>query len=165
MKKRMAIISSYFKDESYGILGPQMAATVISEHTDYDCVVIAVTRVDDKSLIKKALADYFKEQRPIIGFSTLSGREDLFSFAKELKSEGALTILAGPQSNVDYLGEIKWPDHPHRFRGVSEHFTFALHGPAEEAVVLLKEAEEERAEADKKLREVLANLGFEGWRE
>ncbi len=138
MKKRMAIISSYFKDESYGVLGPQMAATVISERTDFDCVVIAVTRVDDKSLIKKALADYFKEEKPIIGFSTLSGREDLFSFAKELKSEGALTILAGPQSDVDYMGENKWPDHPHRFRGVSEHFTFAVHGPAEQAILLLK---------------------------
>jgi hypothetical protein len=138
MKKRMAIISSYFKDESYGLLGPQMAATVISEHTGYDCIVIAVTRVDDKSLIKKSLADYFEEQTPIIGFSTLSGREDLFFFAKELKSEGALTILAGPQSDVDYMGEINWPDHPHRFEGVSEHFTFALHGPAEQAVLLLE---------------------------
>ncbi len=138
MKKRMAIISSYFKDESYGVLGPQIAATIISEQTGYDCVVIAVTRTDDKSLIKKALADYFKEQTPIIGFSTLSGREDLFSFAGELKSEGALTILAGPQSDVDYTGEIEWPDHPHRFRGVSEHFTLAVHGPAEQAVPLLK---------------------------
>ena len=138
MKERMAIISSYFKDESYGVLGPQMAATVISEHTGYDCVVIAVTRDDDHSLIKKAITDYFKGQTPIIGFSTLSGRKDLFSLAKELKSEGALTILAGPQSDVDYMGEIDWPDHPHRFRGVSEYFTFALHGPAEQAVVLLK---------------------------
>jgi hypothetical protein len=138
VKKRMAIITSYFENESYGVLGPQMAATVISECTDYDCVVIAVTRVDDKSLIKKALTDYFKEETPIIGFSTLSGREDLFSFAKELKSEGALTLLAGPQADVDYMGEIKWPEHPHRFRGVSEHFTFAVHGPAEQAIVLLK---------------------------
>lgn len=134
----MVIISSYFEDESYGLLGPQMAATVISERTGYDCVVIAVTRADDKSLIKKALTDFFREETPIIGFSTLSGREDLLSFAKELKSEGALTILAGPQSDVDYMGEIKWPDDPRRFRGVSEHFTFAVHGPAEQAVVLLK---------------------------
>ena len=35
--------------------------------------------------------------------------------------------------------------------------------PLEEAVVLLKEAEEERTEADQKLREVLVNLGFEEW--
>ena len=36
--------------------------------------------------------------------------------------------------------------------------------PLDEAVVLLAEAEEERAEADRALDEVLAKLGFEGWR-
>lgn len=36
--------------------------------------------------------------------------------------------------------------------------------PLEEAVVLLQEAEEERAEADKQLDAVLSKLGFEGWR-
>jgi type I restriction enzyme M protein len=36
--------------------------------------------------------------------------------------------------------------------------------PLDEAVVLLAEAEEERAEADKQLYEVLTKLGFEGWR-
>lgn len=36
--------------------------------------------------------------------------------------------------------------------------------PLDEAVVLLAEAEEERAKADKRLYEVLTKLGFEGWR-
>ena len=36
--------------------------------------------------------------------------------------------------------------------------------PLDEVVVLLAEAEEERAEADQQLDEVLAKLGFEGWR-
>lgn len=36
--------------------------------------------------------------------------------------------------------------------------------PLDEAVVLLQEAEEERAEADKQLDEVLAKLGFKDWR-
>jgi len=36
--------------------------------------------------------------------------------------------------------------------------------PLEEALVLLREAEEARAEADEKLGQVLATLGFEGWR-
>jgi len=36
--------------------------------------------------------------------------------------------------------------------------------PLEEAVVLLGQAEEERREADAALDEVLAKLGFEGWR-
>jgi type I restriction enzyme M protein len=37
--------------------------------------------------------------------------------------------------------------------------------PLEEAVVLLQEAEEERAEADKQLDAVLAKLGFKEWRQ
>lgn len=104
MKKRnhMTIISSYFEGESYGLLGPQIAATVIEKNTDYDCIIIAVTRDDDKSLIKSFLSGFFRKERPVIGFSSLSGREDLFTFAKELKDEGATTILAGPQAYPDY---------------------------------------------------------------
>lgn len=137
-RKKMAIISSYFKGESYGLLGPQMAATIIQDNTLFDCIVVAVTKEDDKVLIKKSLADYFGECRPVVGFSTLSGREDLFSLAKELKDEGALTILAGPQADVDYLGEVGWRDHNNRFHGMSGHFTFAVYGPAEQAIQLLK---------------------------
>jgi len=138
-KNRMAIISSYFGGESYGLLGPQMAATIIEENTTYDCIVIAVTRDDDKSLIKKFLSDYFGKERPIIGFSSLSGREDLFSFAKELKDEGAITILAGPQAYPDYIGEVGWREHSYRFKGLPDSFTFSLKGPAEQAIPLLKE--------------------------
>jgi hypothetical protein len=135
---KAAIIASYFAGETYGFLGPQMAATVIRENTPFDCIVIAVTRDDDKILLKKALADYFGGARPLIGFSTLSGRNDLFSFAGELKDEGAVTILAGPQADVDYLGEKNWQDHPHRFQGLSTNFSFALHGPAEQSIGLLQ---------------------------
>ena len=137
-KKKMAIIASYFAGETYGLLGPQMAATVIQENTPYDCIVIAVAREDDKALLKRALADYFGVERPIIGFSTLSGREDLFSFAKECKAEGALTILAGPQADVDYLGENNCQEHPYRFKGLTANFSFSMHGPAEQATYLLQ---------------------------
>ena len=137
-KKKMAIIASYFAGETYGLLGPQMAATIIQENTPYDCIVIAVAREDDKAILKRALADYFGVERPIIGFSTLSGREDLFSLAKECKTEGALTVLAGPQADVDYLGEDNWQNHPHRFQGLTENFSFSLHGPAEQAKYLLQ---------------------------
>jgi len=144
---KAAIIASYFADETYGLLGPQMAATVIRENTPFDCIVITVTRDDDKSLLKKALAEYFGKARPIIGFSTLSGRSDLFSFAGELKDDGAVTILAGPQADVDYLGEKNWQDYPHRFPGLSDYFSFSLHGPAEQTIDLIQ------------------NLDREGWQE
>ena len=136
-RKKMAIITSFFKGETYGLLGPQMAATIIQENTSYMCIVIAVTREDDRSSVKKALADYFGVQRPIIGFSALSGREDLFSLAKELREEGAITILAGPQANVDFLGESEWQNHSHRFEGLSANFSFGLQGPAEQVIELL----------------------------
>jgi hypothetical protein len=136
-RERMAIIVSYVEGEAYGLLGPQIAATVIRENTAYDCIVIAVGREDDKSLLKKALADYFGTKRPVIGFSTLSGREDLFTLSGELKDEGAITILAGPQADVDYLGETGWQSYSHRFPGLSKSFSFSLHGPAEQAISLL----------------------------
>lgn len=138
LRKRMAIIASYFARETYGLLGPQMAATIIQENTPYDCIVITVAREDDKTILKRALAEYFGTERPIIGFSLLSGREDLFALAQELKDEGALSILAGPQADVDYLGETNWQIHPHRFRGLAASFSLSLPGPAEQAIHLLQ---------------------------
>ncbi len=135
----MAIIASYFAGEAYGLLGPQMAATLIQEHTPYDCIVVTVAREDNKTILKRALAEYFGKQRPIIGFSLLSGRKDLFALAQELKNEGSITILAGPQADVDYLGERNWQIHPHRFQGLSENFSFSLPGPAEQAIQLLED--------------------------
>lgn len=133
----MVIITSYFMGETYGLLGPQMAATVIEDHSVSECIVIAVSREDDLTALKKALGDYFGAHKPIIGFSALSGREDLFSLAAELKAEGAVTILAGPQANVDFAGEKGWQEHPHRFKGLSKSFSYGLQGPAEQILPLL----------------------------
>lgn len=133
----MAIISGYFKGETYGLLGPQMAATLIDANTPYECIVIAVAREDDKSLLKDALCGYFGKERPLIGFSCLSGREDLFNFAKDLTDEGWLTILAGPQADVDFSGEVDCKDFPHRFQGLSKHFACALQGPVEQCFPML----------------------------
>ena len=91
-----------------------------------------------KGQLKRVLADYFGPEMPIVGFSMLSGRIDLFLFARELKEEGALTILAGPQADVDYIGETDWQSHPHRFKGLSDHFSLALHGPAEQIIPFLQ---------------------------
>jgi hypothetical protein len=138
-KKKMVIIAGYVKGESYGLLGPQMAATVISENAPCDCIVVGVAREDDKTLLKKALTDYFGSESPVIGFTYLGGRPDLIAFARELRDEGVFTILAGPQSDVDYTGEVRWEIYRHRFKGVSDVFSVALHGPAEQAMDLLKD--------------------------
>jgi hypothetical protein len=133
-----ALIAGYIPGESYGLLGPQMAATIISEYTPCECIVIAATRDDDKVSIKKTLSDYFGTEQPIIGFSSLSGNPALFSLAKELKDEGAITILAGPQAEPDFIGETAWQKYPHRFKGYAENFNFALQGPAEQIVAYLQ---------------------------
>ncbi len=137
-QKKLLIICGYFKGESYGLLGPQMAATIINDHSDYSAIVIGVTNEDEKSALKKAVYDYFGTQKPVIGFSSLGGRPDLFEFAKELKDEGAVTILAGPQAAPDFKGETEWEKHPHRFKGFSDHFSFAIHGPAQQILPLLE---------------------------
>jgi len=136
--KKMAIIAGYLPGESYGLLGPQMAATIIRENTPCECIVIAATRDDDKACIKKALADYFGAEQTIVGFSSLSGNPALYSLAKEFKDEGAITILAGPQAEPDFVGETARQKYPHRFKGFSENFTFALQGPAEQIVTFLQ---------------------------
>lgn len=135
--KKIVILTSFFKDETYGILGPQMAATIIQDHTQYGCIVIAVTGDYNKTTLKRALAGFFGTARPLIGFSSLSGREDLIALAGELKDEGAATILAGPQAAADFAGEQGWPEHPHRFKGLSDKFDYGLQGPAEQVIGLL----------------------------
>ena len=136
-KKKLVIIAGYFSGESYGLLGPQMAATIINDFTDYAAIVVGVTNEDDKKDLKKALNHYFKDQQKIVGFSSLGGRPDLFEIARQLKEQGAITILAGPQAGPDYKGETDWQAYPHRFKGLSDHFSFALHGPAQQIIPVL----------------------------
>ena len=138
MKNKFAIIAGYVQGETYGLLGPQMAATLIRRNTSYECAVIAVAREDDSAMIKKALYGYFGQARPVIGFSLLGGRDDLVALARTLHKEGATTILAGPQAGVDYLGEVGWQNHGHRFPGYADAFSFALQGPAEQIFPFLK---------------------------
>ncbi|MCK4436021.1 hypothetical protein KAU87_04335, partial [Candidatus Bathyarchaeota archaeon] len=103
MKKIMVILANYADtEESYGLLGPQMAATIIQNNTDYECVVVAVGHDFNEEFIKKKIIQLAGGDRPIIGFSNLGGRPEMWELAKELKAEGAITILGGPQADVDY---------------------------------------------------------------
>jgi hypothetical protein len=139
IKKIMVILANYAgTEEGYGLLGPQMAATIIQDNTSYECAVVAVGHDFDKELIKKNVIQLVGSERPIIGFSSLGGRPDLWELAKELKAEGAITILGGPQADVDYIGEIGWEQHPHQFPGVRDSFSLALQGPAEQLVPFIK---------------------------
>ena len=135
MKKIMIILANYAStEEGYGLLGPQMAATIIQNNTGYECIVVAVGHDFDKELIKKNIIQLVDSERPLIGFSSLGGRPELWELARELKAEGAITILGGPQADVDYIGETGWEQHPHRFPGVKDSFNLALQGPAEQLI-------------------------------
>ncbi len=136
-KKKILILTGYFTGETYGLLGPQMAATIINDHTDYHAIVVGVTNDDDKDELKLAIEAYFDGQRKIVAFASLGGRPDLFEFAGKLKDEGAITFLAGPQAGPDYKGEVEWEAFPHRFKGFSDTFTFALHGPGQQIIDVL----------------------------
>ena len=144
----MAIVTGYVQGESYGLLGPQLAASIIQENTAYDCVIVAFTREDDKDLLKKTLYDYFGNSRPVIGFSYLGGRTDLFSLACDFKKNGSFTILAGPQADVDYEGEKGRQDHPHYFQGLSDCFSMAVHGPGEQVLPFLNHPMDQDAITD-----------------
>jgi hypothetical protein len=135
IKKRMVILANYAgTEEGYGLLGPQIAATIIQSNTGYECIVVAVGHDFDKELIKKNVIQLAGSERPIIGFSNLGGRPELWELAEELKAEGAITIVGGPQADVDYIGETGWEQHPHRFPGVKDSFSLALQGPAEQLI-------------------------------
>ena len=131
-RPKMVILTSYASGASYGLLGPQMAATIIRDTTPYECIVIGVAREDDPKRLLEVLGGHFGSQRPVIGFSLLSGGSILVSLAGVLKQDGATTLLAGPQAETDFRGEPGQIKHPHRFKGHSNQFSFALQGPAEQ---------------------------------
>jgi hypothetical protein len=138
VKKVMVIVVSYAgASEGYGLLGPQMAATIIRDNTDYECLVVAIGHNFNKETAGRDVIRLTGEDRPVIGFSNLGGRPELWELAKELKSGGAVTVLGGPQADVDYTGEVGWRSHPHRFPGVSDSFSCALQGPAEQLIPFL----------------------------
>jgi hypothetical protein len=67
----------------------------------------------------------------VVGFSHLCGRKDLIALAKELKQEGFITILGGPQVRQDYDGEPEVDSYPHRFRGLKSIVDIAFQGPVD----------------------------------
>jgi hypothetical protein len=147
-RERMVLITGYVEGESYGLLGPQLAASIIQENTIYDCIVVTVTREDDKNILKNTLYDYFGNRRPVIAFSYLAGRTDLFSLARNFKEDGSFTVLAGPQADVDFMGEKGWQDHPHYFQGLSSCFSMAVHGPAEQILPFLNRPIDQKTFSD-----------------
>ena len=137
-QNKMVIVSNYsYEQDNYSLLGPQMAATIIEDNTDYECNVLAIGRDFDKELAKTCIEKLLDGSKPIVGFGHLAERRDLYDLARELKEQGAVTILGGPQSDVNYVGEVGWQQYDHRFHGLKDAFTFSVHGPAEQLIPFL----------------------------
>jgi hypothetical protein len=69
--------------------------------------------------------------KKIVAFSHLCGRKDLMEFIRELKQMGFITLLGGPQSRQDYVGEPETDSYPHRFSGLKSIVDVAVQGPVE----------------------------------
>jgi hypothetical protein len=67
----------------------------------------------------------------VVAFSHLCGRKDLIGLIQELKQKGFVTILGGPQTRQDYIGEPDTDVFPHRFRGLKSNVDIAFQGPVD----------------------------------
>ena len=141
------IIFTHHTGEPHGILGAQVAATFIHRKLSIPTIVVGIERDFAKEELFRFLDEYYagkwsptNESPPsiqhsfrerMIAFSHLCGRKDLIGLAHELKQEGFITFLGGPQVRQDYDGEPAVDSYPHRFRGLKSIFDLAFHGPVD----------------------------------
>jgi hypothetical protein len=155
------IIFTHHTGEPHGILGAQVAATFFQQKLSIPSIVVGITRDFSKERLLDFIEDYFAGRwsptgkpvvpdqrlgratsRPkngdfllqgdkIVAFSHLCGRKDLLDLVQELKREGFITILGGPQARLDYKGEPGADSHPYRFRGLKSMVDIAFHGPVD----------------------------------
>jgi hypothetical protein len=125
------IIFTHHTGEPYGILGAQIAATYFQRKLSIPSIVIGIERNFSKEPLFRFVDEYYKREEKIVAFSHLCGRKDLFKLAQDLKQEGFITLLGGPQARQDYLGEPETDTYPHRFRGLNSIMDIAFQGPVD----------------------------------
>jgi hypothetical protein len=155
------IIFTHHTGEPHGILGAQVAATFLERKLSIPSIVVGIERDFSKERLLNFIEEYYagkwspmgKAVVPdrhlggmtsrakngdfllpgdkIVGFSHLCGRKDLIGLVQELKQEGFITILGGPQTRQDYSGEPGSDSHPHRFRGLKSIVDIAFQGPVD----------------------------------
>ena len=148
------IIFTHHTGEPHGILGAQVAATFFERKLSIPSIVIGIERDFSKEKLLHFIDEYYEKKwsptadeppssvrgtrgatspvsvgrEKVVGFSHLCGRKDLIALAKELKQEGFITILGGPQVRQDYDGEPEVDSYPHRFRGIKSIVDISFHG-------------------------------------
>ncbi|OGQ08976.1 MAG: hypothetical protein A2026_14885 [Deltaproteobacteria bacterium RBG_19FT_COMBO_46_12] len=125
------IIFTHHTGEPHGILGAQVAATFFDRRLSIPSIVIGIEREFSKERLLRFIEEYYAGSEKIVAFSHLCGRKDLIKLVQELKQEGFVTLLGGPQARQDYYGEPEVDSHPHRFRGLKSIIDIAFQGPVD----------------------------------
>ena len=125
------IIFTHHTGEPHGILGAQLAATFFQRKLSIPSVVVGIERDFSKERLLRFIDEYYAGKEKVVAFSHLCGRTDIIGLAQELKQEGFITILGGPQARQDYNGEPGIDSHPHRFRGLKSIVDLAFQGPVD----------------------------------
>ena len=79
----------------------------------------------------RATSPLYVRREKVVAFSHLCGRKDLLGLVQELKDEGFITILGGPQARQDYHGEPEADLHSQRFRGLKTIVDIGFQGPVD----------------------------------
>jgi hypothetical protein len=123
------IIFTHHTGDPHGVLGAQVAATFFDRKLSIPSIVVGIERNFSKERLLRFVDEYYAGKQKIAAFSHLCGRKDLIKLIQELKQEGFVTLLGGPQSRQDYVGEPDTDSYPHRFRGLKSMVDIAFHGP------------------------------------
>ena len=125
------IIFTHHTGEPHGILGTQMAATFLQRKLSISSIVVGIERTFSKDRLLRFIDQYYAGEKRVVAFSHLCGRKDLIELVRELKQEGFVTILGGPQARQDYEGEPEIDSHSHRFRGLKSMVDIGFQGPVD----------------------------------
>ena len=123
------IIFTHHTGEPHGILGAQVAATFLQQKVSIPSIVVGIERNFSKEGLLRFIDEYYAGKEKVAAFSHLCGRKDLIGLVQELKQNGFITLLGGPQVRQDYYGEPDTDLYPNRFRGLKSIVDIAFHGP------------------------------------
>ncbi len=153
------IVFTHHTGDPHGVLGAQIAATFFDRKLSIPSIVVGIERNFSKEQLLRFIDEYYAGKwsptemplesiqcssgatsRPknrdslsagerIVAFSHLCGRKDLIRLIGELKEQGYITLLGGPQSRQDYIGEPDTDSYPHRFSGLKSIVDRAVQGP------------------------------------
>lgn len=112
-------------------MGAQLAATFLERKLSIPSIVVGIERDFSKQSLLRFINDYYSGKKKVVAFSHLCGRKDIIGLAEELKQDGFVTILGGPQAKQDYHGEPDTESYPHRFRGLKSIIDIAFQGPVD----------------------------------